>query len=116
MRPTLAALCLLVAIAAPAAADQTFTVTLTDDEAATVQDQVKLLNEFRRARPGPGVKAAPLPEQTPAGLVTEAVRAAVAAWEQRQTEDAGQRKHGDRTPRQRALVCKKAGLETCPGK
>lgn len=115
MKELLLACLLGLALAGPARADVSFTITLTDDEAATLSQRTDDANEFRRRQPsGLGGKKAAVIDKTPTQYLTDYVKTSIGHWETAQAEDAARKDDADRTPRQKALVCKRAKLKNCP--
>lgn len=106
----LAVLFSLVA-AAPGRADVTYSITLTDEENATLVQRTDEANTFRRTQP---TKGKPPADKTPTQYLTDYVKTSIGHWETAQAEDATRKDDADRTPRQKALVCRRAKLKNCP--
>lgn len=107
----LAVVVVALILASPVLADVSYTVTVTDDEAAVFAQAAAEANAFRRARPGRGPRP---PDKTVSEYVTDLLKADAARLEDHQTERAAIKGADQRTPRERALVCKRLGLKSCP--
>lgn len=95
---------LLLALAATdARADVAYTITLSDDEAAVVEEQARLRNATPRAE-----------KQSATGFLRESVRTMVRGWEKGQVERTQGKEWKTRSDHERRVACRALKLDPCP--
>lgn len=109
MRTVAAVSFLLIVLVSPVRADVTYTVTLTDEQDEAVQEQTRLIN----LEAGKRFKGT---IQTPADLVSNAVRSLVRTWEASHVDSVAHKDWATRTSREKRISCKqlKIAASDCP--
>lgn len=102
---------LALVIASPAMADVTYTITVTDEQAESVAEQARIMNESGGPVRAKGASYVPV---TPEQFIQRATRSLIDQWEHGQHEQAVRKSNAERTPREKRLICRKLDLTPCP--
>lgn len=104
-------LVLVLLFAAPAGADQSYSVAVSDDRAAALADRTKTTN-LMRARAAKGV-AAPA-DLTPAQVLQRAVDDVLDQWDAQLMASENGKPFSERSPRAKRKHCEQHGIKDCP--